>query len=134
MQQFDAASVAALQTAVAARCVAFSLTAASTTQPYIDHALGPFLRPTGPGPYTLLTVTATYRTPDRILTDAQGVPAPAQVRYPGVQQTFGPGGCQVVCDPAQQTVAKGLLLQWIASQFDLFNLRNPVSMPPARVP
>jgi hypothetical protein len=135
MQEFDPASVAELQASVAARCIAFSLTAASTEQPYIDHAVAPGVRPVGSAPHVLLTATATYRTPGAVLTDAQGLPSPPQVVYAGVQaQPFGPAGCQVICDASNQTVATGLLLQWLNAQFDLFDLRNPVQATPARVP
>ncbi len=95
---YDPASNAAAQAALAARCddLAFALTAAPTNRPFVDHPLQRAVLPTTDSTY-LVTWGARYRR--RVLGDS------------------------LVCDVADLDLAKGLLLQWAATQFAQWDLR-----------
>lgn len=150
-----AQDVAALLAKLTARASfgQFKLTVAQTTTlKYTEH---PYVRvrPRGPAPWTLVSWSATYRSPTSTapvlgqIVGVQGATVVGQDVYAGVERTFGlrPNAYTHVmeqdwaesatCDASDSLLAQWLMLLWAQACFDGHDLRSKqAARPPPRVP
>ena len=150
---FDAASIAALSASLLARSLAgqFVLSTTSTGVAFVDNKVpgAELVRPQGPGPWTMVSVTATYRSPDAAtpIPSTPGAP-PHFDRAGGLQRSFGPQRLpgtsrtldplcfSIVCtsEPGQILIATGLLLDFLRMQFDRLDVQSRSGRAPVRFP
>jgi hypothetical protein len=154
--QFDAASITALTSQLTARALVgqLTVTVAGTALLYIANRVpgADLIKPKATDSRVMVSVRATYRSPDRsvpIPTDNPGLAGWVQ-RYDvagGLQKDFGPvrdtNGrtldplCfSVVCanDPAQVLIATGLVLDFMRMNFDRLDAQSNAGSAPVRFP